>query len=546
MISEPKNIPLKGLFPLPDELADAPTQARVVFWRLIGTEALRLKRQEILSGIDRWGNKFQPVKRKWGDPTPLLPHGKASRTYRLLSLNSSAQGATLYWKSDGGRETWPTILGYHAYKHGPRSLPVRDELGLTQKSIGQLMAQADIWKAGYEAGLEWASKHSKELKLGKPRIPPPERFPGSRAAYERELVRRLGEKPKVVLPVSEPKPRPKPKPKPRPAAEDLKLTKAEDKRRMQEADRLAKEAADESQKIMDEARLSAIRAKEAKKKPKQQGNKLVDAIADSGKTATKLFSELEEKRKRITELMWAQAGASPEELKRIRAESDRLIDEGKALRKRALAAREIALDAVVKHVDIPVSQQSKLKVDLSSYEQVTSKEEMEIAHKAIERLGAMTRNAPIKVSVVPLDPGERSYYDPKTGNLHLTPGEPMETVAHEVAHKIEADHPEINKACVEFLKRRVGNEAFTDLTTIPGGSALTGETGRKDKFDQFYDDPNKLSDAYYVGKVYPGGDNELLSMGVQALFTDPGKFAAKDPEWCKFILDVLSGKLRSK
>ena len=172
MAPELKNIPLKGLFPLPEELADAPSQARAVFWKLIGTEALRLKRQEILSGIDRWGNKFQAVKRKWGNPTPLIPHGKASRTYRLLSLNSSAQGATLYWKSEGGRETWPTILGYHAYKHGPRSLPVRDELGLTKKSVNQLMAQADIWKAGYEAGLDWASRADEAMHPAQPKARP--------------------------------------------------------------------------------------------------------------------------------------------------------------------------------------------------------------------------------------------------------------------------------------------------------------------------------------------------------------------------------------
>jgi hypothetical protein len=218
MLSEPKNIPLKGLFPLPKGLDTAPVDIRGRFWKWLGSVALRLKRDEISEGIDRFGNKFLPVRRKWGEPTPLLPHGLASRTYRLLTYNWSAQAATLYWKSGGGRESWPTILGYHAYKHGPRSLPVRNPIGLSPRSVRALEEQAQaIWR-----------------EIG-PSPPPP---------------------------TPKPKPRPKPrgpKPKPIPLPEPpppppIRLPAAEDRRQMAEADRLTHEAMAEARTIMDELR----------------------------------------------------------------------------------------------------------------------------------------------------------------------------------------------------------------------------------------------------------------------------------------------------
>lgn len=144
MARELKNIPLKGLFPLPEGVMTAPFSVRALFWKAVGEEALRLKRGEIESGIDRWGARFKPVKRTWGDPTPLIPHGDQSRTYRLLALNFTAQGATLFWRSGGGRESWKTILGYHAYRHGPRSLPVRDVLGLSPRSVEGLQSFAVV------------------------------------------------------------------------------------------------------------------------------------------------------------------------------------------------------------------------------------------------------------------------------------------------------------------------------------------------------------------------------------------------------------------
>lgn len=158
MAKEQTNIPLAPYLRVPKELSGLDVEHRVRFWKLIGKEGLYLKRQEILKGLDKWGAKFLPVKRKWGVKVPLIPHSETSRTYDLLSLNSSAYGATLFWRAGGGKEPWSKVLGYHAYKHGPRSLPVRNVFGLSPESEKQLMVQSEIWESGFKAGLAAATK----------------------------------------------------------------------------------------------------------------------------------------------------------------------------------------------------------------------------------------------------------------------------------------------------------------------------------------------------------------------------------------------------
>ena len=150
MAAERKNIPLSAVFDFPEglskALANAPLEKRKEFWKILGIEANRLKHEEVLRGIDRYGNKFQPVKRKLGNLTPLVPHGEKSRTYYLLNLNSRANGGILYWKSGGGRESLEHYSGYHAYRHGPRSLPVRDEFWLSPRSRESCRANDDFFE----------------------------------------------------------------------------------------------------------------------------------------------------------------------------------------------------------------------------------------------------------------------------------------------------------------------------------------------------------------------------------------------------------------
>ena len=155
---EPKTIRVEDLVPVPPELAAAAVDHRATYWRLVGERALAVKKAEVLEGIGADGEDLQPVRRTKGGP-PLIPHNTRSRTYRLLAMSHRAYGATLYWRPGEGRTTWPTILGYHAYRHDPyRSLPVRNTIGISPEGTREVMAESETWQAGFKAGRDAALK----------------------------------------------------------------------------------------------------------------------------------------------------------------------------------------------------------------------------------------------------------------------------------------------------------------------------------------------------------------------------------------------------
>lgn len=179
---EPKTIRLEDLISVPPELATVTIDHRATYWRLVGDRALRVKKGEILDGIGADGERLLPVQRRGGGP-PLVPHRANSRTYRLLALAARADGASLYWRSGGGRTTWPTILGYHAYKHGPRSLPIRNTIGISPEGTREVMAESEAWRAGFKAGRDAAMKEI--IKGGK--VSPKDLAPRVRAVKAKEV-----------------------------------------------------------------------------------------------------------------------------------------------------------------------------------------------------------------------------------------------------------------------------------------------------------------------------------------------------------------------
>lgn len=111
------------------------------------------------------------------------------------------------------------------------------------------------------------------------------------------------------------------------------------------------------------------------------------------------------------------------------------------------------------------------------------------------------------------------------------------TCVHELGHAVEKQKPGVQQATEAFLKYRVGDEPLTDLAEKFGGYE-PGEWGRKDNFDRVFGDN---SVAYYVGKSYGAtGNTELVSMGLEKLYTDPVGFAQSDPEYFQFIAHVMS------
>ncbi len=113
--------------------------------------------------------------------------------------------------------------------------------------------------------------------------------------------------------------------------------------------------------------------------------------------------------------------------------------------------------------------------------------------------------------------------------------------AHEIGHHIEFTVPGAQELCRAFLKHRAGAEVPSDLTAL-GLTQVEGAVGVKDQFERIFG-PKR---AYYVGRIYPKGGTEVLSMGLEALYDDPVGLARSDPEYFAFVVGVLSGDLTQK
>lgn len=136
----------------------------------------------------------------------------------------------------------------------------------------------------------------------------------------------------------------------------------------------------------------------------------------------------------------------------------------------------------------------------------------------------------------------RSYYEATANHVSLTSHANESTAVHEVGHWIENNVPGVRDAVREFLDKRVGNEQPVSMAKLfPKNGYDSHEMGRKDNFDRVF---GSSSGAYYAGKVYAGGDTEILSMGIEEMHRDPAGFAVKDPEYFQFVASVLHGSGR--
>jgi hypothetical protein len=142
----------------------------------------------------------------------------------------------------------------------------------------------------------------------------------------------------------------------------------------------------------------------------------------------------------------------------------------------------------------------------------------------------------VRAGTVPPHMKERDYYD--KGVVHLSKNTNAGAVVHEVGHYIN-DRPEAKSMANAFWEHRFAGEEPVKMTSIcPGCGYDPREKGYKDDMDAIFEKAH----AYYAGKKYAGGQTELISMGVEKLFRDPGRLAAHDPQYFKFVHAVLHGK----
>jgi hypothetical protein len=162
--------------------------------------------------------------------------------------------------------------------------------------------------------------------------------------------------------------------------------------------------------------------------------------------------------------------------------------------------------------------------------------------KVMGRAGGAAELA-VGIGQIPAAMEQRAYQ--WKGNVHMDNESGTAIAIHEVGHAIDHLHETGGRKAwersIEFLNYRVGDEVPQKLKDVfPESKFDDNEFGRKDRFDEAFE-PKA---AYYIGKKYGGGVNEILAMGVQKLFEDPAGFAAKDPEYCAFVVGILRGTLR--
>lgn len=129
------------------------------------------------------------------------------------------------------------------------------------------------------------------------------------------------------------------------------------------------------------------------------------------------------------------------------------------------------------------------------------------------------------------------------GIVYLSKNENVKTIVHEFGHGIEEVQQGAHEAIEEFLKHRCGSEIPQKMSEkFPDYGYQDWELGRVDKFDKLFPE---LASAYYVGKVYPEHmrSSEVLSMGLQALYDNPVRFASVDPEFFKLVVGILTGAI---
>jgi hypothetical protein len=119
------------------------------------------------------------------------------------------------------------------------------------------------------------------------------------------------------------------------------------------------------------------------------------------------------------------------------------------------------------------------------------------------------------------------------GTVYLEKDSGTRVVVHELGHWLEDYDPAIHKQAVAFLERRTAGESVKSLADIlPGASYDPSEIVKVDKFSN-----------PYMGKIYTGNRaTEIISMGLERLYTDPLGFAQEDPDYFDFIWNLIRGR----
>ncbi|HXS24491.1 MAG TPA: hypothetical protein VN719_09690 [Gemmatimonadales bacterium] len=475
-------------------------------------EALKRTREELVAGVVTRGESIEQLTDRIQSVFTAAETWRARRiaqTETSRAVHGANEAAALQW---GGVAGWEWLLSSDACPMcqtiGRRAKFVR--LGQAFAVIGSNPAYAEVkYPPAHphcnctvvEVLTEDDSKTPWSATLHQPK-PEAQDYPDGQLP---------GTRPK---PEPKPKPAPKPKPKPKPPAKPT--TKPQ-----------------EPHKTIQE-RLASYTEGDAKVAALAKIQSDVDAAQARQETAlaawkaTEHFNQLP--RDKWTEEMRTQRRNLSAALMNAQNELNRVRD---SVRDRAM---EVLLVPPKQRMKIISPQKGK---PMSKLPEPLRGE----AEKGLEWFGQVLAKGPgpallvAQGKLVPKNSDDRA--NATYQQIFLEPHNKSHIVVHEMGHCLEFQHAK--ESAHAFLKHRVGDEKPAKLKELfPEKGYKDNEFGRKDEFTRSM----SLHYAYYTGKDYGTYATEVLSMGVQKLYEDPHGFAAKDPEYCKFILGILDGSLR--
>lgn len=160
-------------------------------------------------------------------------------------------------------------------------------------------------------------------------------------------------------------------------------------------------------------------------------------------------------------------------------------------------------------------------------------------------------NAPpisARVGLIAKGDDKRPYATIDAEIVALVRGTKGQVAVHEFGHILEKK-ANLRQLANEFLSARIGNETPQRMADLfPGYGYADHEVGREDEFAKAftaaYGFRSGRNRAFYTGKVYEGGETEVLSLGLEEMYAHPVEFATGDPEYAAFILGIMDGSIR--
>lgn len=287
----------------------------------------------------------------------------------------------------------------------------------------------------------------------------------------------------------------------------------EDAKKQQEP----KEELKEDQTRAKDLREALLADKTVVKSPEYFDNKINKISAESGEIIGKMAKVKPQSKE------WRALNA---ELQSLRDQRDDLRDQKEK--------RNAIVEEQRKMLYLPKDKQSKINYGGKGWDQVEPKK-LSDAEDFLRGVVSIDVMPDSQLFVNVSDATEREYY--RYSGLYLNNRTDAKTIIHEIGHFIDekAANGSVRDSAVKF-RDESAKKAGVESPEWFGGDYSKKEVGYK---GVFFDD--------YAAKVYFDddgnkiGENEILAVGLQALYENPSKFARDDPDYFDFVVDTIRG-----